>query len=119
MFKKGDKHKPANYRPVSFTSITCKLLEHIIHSKVMPHSDKYNILKDNPHGFRKKRSCETHVAISIQKIASRLNEWDVILLDFEKVFDKVTHCRLLYKLEYYDVRRMTSFLEQQKTISGD
>ena len=39
VFKKGDKHKPANYRPVSLTSITCKLLEHIVHSHVMPHFD--------------------------------------------------------------------------------
>ena len=35
VFKKGDKHKPANYRPVSLTSITWKLLEHIVHSNVM------------------------------------------------------------------------------------
>ncbi len=30
IFKKGEKSKPANYRPVSLTSVTCKLLEHII-----------------------------------------------------------------------------------------
>ena len=35
VYKKGDKHKPANYRLVSLTSSTCKLLEHIIHSNVM------------------------------------------------------------------------------------
>ena len=40
VFKKGDKHKAANYSPVSLTSITCKLLEHIIHSNVMTHLDK-------------------------------------------------------------------------------
>ena len=39
VFKKGDKYKPVNYRPVSLTSITCKLLEHIVHSHVMAHFD--------------------------------------------------------------------------------
>jgi hypothetical protein len=30
MFKKGDKHLPENHRPVSLTTVPCKLLEHII-----------------------------------------------------------------------------------------
>ena len=107
VFKKGDKHKPANYRPVSLTSITCKLLEHIVHSNVMAHFDRHNILKDNKYGFRKKRSCETQLIVTVQEIASRLSKGDqvdVILLDFEKAFDKVSHSRLLYKMDYYGVR---------------
>ena len=102
--KKGDKHKPANYRPVSLTSITCKLLEHIVHSNVKAHFYRHNILKDN---FRKKRSCETQLIVTVQEIASRLSKGDqvdVILLDFEKAFDKVSHSRLLYKMDYYGVR---------------
>ena len=35
LFKKGNKRKAENYRPVSLTSITCKLLEHIMHSNTM------------------------------------------------------------------------------------
>ena len=35
IFKKGDKSKPANYRPVSLTSVCCKVIEHIIHSHLM------------------------------------------------------------------------------------
>ena len=31
IFKKGDRHKPSNYRPVSLTSVCCKILEHIVH----------------------------------------------------------------------------------------
>ena len=29
VFKKGDKHNPGNYRPISLTCIACKLLENI------------------------------------------------------------------------------------------
>ena len=65
IFKIGDKHQAANYRPVSLTSITCKLLEHIIHSSIMKHFDKHKILCDNQHGFRKKRSCETQLLSTV------------------------------------------------------
>ena len=30
IYKKGDKHEPGNYRPVSLTSIMCRILESII-----------------------------------------------------------------------------------------
>jgi hypothetical protein len=122
IFKKGDKHQAANYRPVSLTSITCKLLEHIIHSSIMGHFDKYSILTDCQHGFRKKRSCETQLITTVQEIASSTakgEQVDVILLDFAKAFDKVPHSRLLLKLNYYGVRNNTlqwikSFLTSRK-----
>ena len=110
IFKKVDKHQASNYRPVSLTSITCKLLEHIIHSSIMKHFDKHKILNDNQHGFRKKRSCETQLLSTIQEIASSTakgKQVDVILLDFEKAFDKGAHSRLLYKLDHYGVRDNT------------
>ena len=34
IFKNGDKADPGNYRPVSLTSVFCKVLEHIIFSTV-------------------------------------------------------------------------------------
>ncbi|KAK6182069.1 hypothetical protein SNE40_009833 [Patella caerulea] len=45
IFKKGEKHQPANYRPVSLTSIICKILEHIVHSSIMDHLDQHRILQ--------------------------------------------------------------------------
>ena len=35
LFKKGNKGKASNYRPVSLTSITCKIMEHIMHSNII------------------------------------------------------------------------------------
>ena len=109
VFKKGDRHKAANYRPVSLTSITCKLLEHIIHSNLMAHFDKYKILKDNQHGFRKRRSYETQLIVTIQEIASKLSKGeqvDVILLDFTKAFDKVPHSRLSWTTTVLEERQI-------------
>ena len=37
VFKKGSRSTPSNYRPISLTSILCKLCEHIVHSAVINH----------------------------------------------------------------------------------
>ena len=98
IFKKGKKHD----RPVSLTSLACKVLEHIVHSSVMRHFDKNQILTDKQHGFRaRRRSCETQLISTIQEIANNITgkgQTDVILLDFAKAFHKVPHQRLLHKL---------------------
>ena len=69
-FQEKRPHLACNYRPVSLTSITCKLLEHIVHSNVIQHFYRYDVLSDNQHGFRKRRSCETQLLTTIQEIAS-------------------------------------------------
>ena len=74
-----------------------------MHSNVMQHFDRYDVLSDNQHGFRKRRSCETQLLTTIQEIASNTakgKQVDVILLVFVKAFDKVPHVRLLHKLDH-------------------
>ena len=48
IFKIGNISHPANYRPVSLTSIPCN----IIHTNIMRHLEKYKVLNDEQRGFR-------------------------------------------------------------------
>ena len=91
IFKGGNKEpsKAENYRPISLTSITCKILEHIIHRNIIFHLDQQRMLTDFQHGFRKSRSCETQLIKKVTDLAKSLNEdqqVDSILLDFSKTF---------------------------------
>ena len=107
VFKKGARNSPSNYIPISITSIACKTLEHIIHSNLMNHLERHNILSDHQHGFRKRRSCETQLIQAVDDLAKCLNDGgqiDAVLLDFSKAFDKVSHHHLATKLHHYGMR---------------
>ena len=43
IYKKGPRFRPENYRPVSLTCVCCKVMEHIITSKIMKHAEDNNI----------------------------------------------------------------------------
>ena len=87
IYKPGKKDwgKAENYRPISFTSISCKILKHITHSNVMNYLCTNNIVSDVQHGFRKSRFCETQLITLVNDIAKSLNDGDQLdaaLLDF-------------------------------------
>ena len=49
IFKKVDKHAPENYRPVSLTSVPCKLLEHAICKHMLKHLERHKVLTSLSH----------------------------------------------------------------------
>ena len=104
--KTGNRSDPANYRPVSLTSIPCKMLEHIIHTNIMRYLEKYKVLNDEQHGFCRGRSSETQLALSINdlaKVLDRQSQADVVIMDLSKAYDLVPHQRLLSKLCHYGI----------------
>ena len=92
--KKGSRCTPSNYRPVSLTSVACKLLERILCSHIRDHLDRHGILCPNQHRFRKKLSCESQLIVTTHDLLRRLDlkeEVDMAILDFSKAFDVVPH----------------------------
>lgn len=107
IYKKGQKSNPENYRPVSLTSLVCKVLEHIICSQLSQYLSTNSIITKTQHGFQRGLSCETQLVTLIHDWARVLNDHgqvDVIFLDFAKAFDCVPHQRLLGKADYYGIR---------------
>ena len=106
VFKKGDKHQASNYRPVSLTSVCCKLLEHIVCKHLMSHLEENNILTNLNHGFRSGFSCESQLLTTMNDLLTAYDQGkqvDIAILDFSKAFDTVPHKKLLYKLGKYGV----------------
>ena len=102
LFKKGSRNKSVNYRPVSLTSVICKVLETIIRDHMMDFLIKHKLINPSQHGFLKARSCLTNLLCFFEEITKWVDEGspvDVIYLDFQKAFDKVPHQRLLLKLK--------------------
>ena len=81
-------------------------MEHIIHSNIMRHIDRHNLLTDKQHGFRTKHSCESQLLLTTHDLLRSLDnniQTDIIIMDFSKAFDTVPHNRLLYKLTKYGI----------------
>ena len=103
LLKTRDKSSAANYRPISLICILCKAMEHIIASNIVKHLDTNNIMYDLQHGFRERRSCETHLASLVEDLAIKSRQGkqtDLILLDFSKAFDGLEAVFVWYKRSY-------------------
>lgn len=76
LFKKGDRSMAENYRPISLTSLSCKLLEHVVH--VVQHSGRRTTW------FHKKRSCISQLINTLDDFANTLNNKEQTTIGFFK-----------------------------------
>ena len=107
IYKKGPKYLAENYRPVSLTSVCCKIMEHVLASNIMRHGEDNGILYQLQHGFQRNISCETQLIEFIDDLTKNLQEGlqtDVLIMGFAKAFDKVNHSLLIHKIHQYGIR---------------
>ena len=106
IFKKGKKSDPANYRPVSLTSVFCRIFERIIHYMICQHLADYNLISRVQHGFISGRSTLTqHFCYfdQLTKLQSEKSTFNAIYIDFSKAFDKLSHAKLMHVLHHYQL----------------
>jgi len=102
IFKKGARNDRANYRPVSLTSIPCKVMESLIKEKLVEFVEKHNIISNSQHGFMSGKSCFINLLESLECWTKALDDGyglDIIYLDYRMAFDSVPHKRLIEKIE--------------------
>ncbi|UYV77647.1 hypothetical protein LAZ67_15001813 [Cordylochernes scorpioides] len=93
--KKLDKSAddPKNYRPISLTSICCKLMEKIILRRLTYHLDTRNLLPKEQYGFRKGHGTIDQLLFFTQKVKDAQNRKPTshtiaAFLDLTQAFDK-------------------------------
>lgn len=102
IFKKGDKTLVQNYRPISLTCITSKILERIVHKRLSFFLSRGGILSRNQHGFMQNRSTMSALLEYTSDCALALEKGSSLsacFFDFQKAYDSVSHSKLLFKLK--------------------
>ena len=105
--KKGSRSIAENYRPISLTSVLCKMMEKFVRASVLKHLQIKGLLSKKQYGFINGRSTTTQLLYYLDKCITTISEGGVIdniYLNFAKAFDTVAHSRLLGKLNAYGIR---------------
>ena len=107
IYKGGDRHAPSNYRPISLTSIPCKILERLLKKRILTHLETNTLISPHQHGFRPHHSCVTNLLRFMDSLTDAHDNGkisDAIFFDFAKAFDRVPHRALIQKLRAYGIR---------------
>ena len=107
IYKKEEKDKVTNYRPISLLPSLSKILEKLVYKRLLSFLTINNILNQNQFGFRKNHSTDFAIIQLLDKITDLLAKKEQIIaiyMDLSKAFDTIDHKTLLSKLNNYGIR---------------
>jgi hypothetical protein len=99
--KSGNKSEVNNYRPVSLTSVICKIFEKLIDRYIRKYCEENGVFCENQHGFRTGYSCDSQLTALIQDLSDNLekgSQTDATFIDLSKAFDSISHKKIMKKM---------------------
>lgn len=102
LHKKGDRCNVSNYRPISLQPIVSKVMERLIHARLMEHLSDNNILSPHQYGFRPQFSTgEALLSVTGDWFEALDKHYEVstLFFDLTKAFDSIPHSVVSQKLQ--------------------
>ena len=102
LYKRGDCLDPANYRPITLSSVMMKVLTRLLNIRLEEVVEENNLLSEKQFGFRKKYSTTDAVLVTSAVIdKARLDKMDAGMasIDLKAAYDMVSREALFKKLE--------------------
>ena len=108
--KDGDLKLVGNWRPILLVPLPGKIMEHLVHRRLLESIQDANVLAKHQYGFVPGRSTAQAVFRLYTDLSGAVNNGDissVLFVDFSKAFDSIHHGRLLNKLSMLGLSKVT------------
>lgn len=103
-------HNVSDLRPISLLPLPGKVLEHFVHSNLLIHLDRHDLLSRWQFGFRPGLSTTDAIATLVDDVGLNLNNRQLTIatfIDFRKAFDTLDHTLILDRINQLNPSSVT------------